>query len=717
MKVDVVVNSMRQQLDPATQARMIPTLSYRPGELLRGQVMLADGERLQVRLDNGRLLNALPADDVLLSPGSTVTLRVTGSMDGTEIMQLLSQEPSEAQLLGGEQTTDMALLRLGVKPTEDNRALYAALSRWQAQPDGETMGRAVALLREFPELGPDGAAFLAANRIPAGREQVDALLRLVAGYHLGDDLQALAETLLNRLQVYRGEGQSNSAAQLSALIADMAQSTQTPQPAVITGGQTGTNPTAIVDQSQSNTIAAQGAQPQAGLSTQTGALAAAPQPQGTDATPTAPMPLPQSSSTMPAAADPLLQSLSAMSTAAVLGVETMPDGQTAALAMPQGEAAVTATVPLPTNHSAVPSQVTPLVAEGQGQAVPTIPLSTGAPTPAPLPAGMVPAPLTDGAEGVAMPTPQPTPMADGASELNSLVALAFEGQPAQQMQQAQPALLALAQAGSEGQAAGLLLDSLLLPPQEATAQLEAFVQTLPTADQPAVRQLLGTVLDQLRALVGTQMAATAAAGDDDGLPRLIRTVASLFVAVGAAADAGGQLQQAAAERNTHLQELAARLDTAVPGDRDAARQVQRMNTTASLISDINQYAYQQIPVQMNDRTRTVELYVMKNGKGRKKIDPENANILIALDTDHMGHLETAVHVSKKTVRLRFGVERPDLVGHVNGYLPDLANAMQAIGYRLGDLRLQVIERPVTPLTAPQAAEEEPVPQGRLDITL
>ena len=311
---------------------------------------------------------------------------------------------------------------------------------------------------------------------------------------------------------------------------------------------------------------------------------------------------------------------------------------------------------------------------------------------------------------------RPLPAA-GANELNSLVTLAFEGQPAEQIQQTQPALIALARAGSEGQAASLLLDSLLLPPQEASAQLDIFVQTLPAADQPAVRQLLGTVLDQLRALVGTQMATTAAAGDDDGLPRLIRTVASLFVAVGAAAGAGEQLQQAAADRSAHLQELAARLDTAAPGDRQAAQQVQRMNTTASLISDINQYAYQQIPVQLNDRTRTVELYVMKGGKGRKKIDPENANILIALDTDHMGHLETAVHVSKKTVRLRFGVERPDLVAHVNGYLPDIANAMQAIGYRLGDLRLQVIERPVTPLTAPQASEEEPVPQGRLDITL
>ena len=301
-----------------------------------------------------------------------------------------------------------------------------------------------------------------------------------------------------------------------------------------------------------------------------------------------------------------------------------------------------------------------------------------------------------------------------AVQLMSLVALALgeEGEAG-----AAPALGALAAAGQEWQAVNLLLDTLLSTPQEAAERLDALVQTLPPEQREAVRTILAQAQDHLRLLAAQPQPDAPVETAQDGLPRLIRQVAELFVAIDSGAQSADRLVQSAAQQGQRLQELVSTLQNSAVADRDTTQQMNRMAGASRLIGDINQYAYQQLPVQMNDRMRTVELYVKKSGKGRKKIDPENANILIALDTDSMGHLESHVQVSKKTVRLRFGVERGDLVQHVSSYLPDFAEAMKAIGYRLGDLRMQVIEKPVTPLTAAQAMAEEPVPQGRLDVTL
>jgi hypothetical protein len=267
----------------------------------------------------------------------------------------------------------------------------------------------------------------------------------------------------------------------------------------------------------------------------------------------------------------------------------------------------------------------------------------------------------------------------------------------------------------------LALDGAFLGDGEFAAQLQSFTERLPQDAAPQAKEFLQQLTDGLKNYVTDSKAAIPyvqpGADAPQGIPRIVKEIADVFVKLDGAGGPGAGLARAAATQQARLEHIAASIDKAGAASPDAALQLNRIEGHVRLLNDISQYAYQQIPVQINDRDRTVELYVLNRGKSGKKINPDNANILIALDTDNLGHLETLINVTNKNLRLRFGVDNPALVGYVGGYTIEISKAMQAIGYKLSDMRMQVTSAPVTPLTVTETVEPKAGNKTRLDIKL
>jgi len=109
-----------------------------------------------------------------------------------------------------------------------------------------------------------------------------------------------------------------------------------------------------------------------------------------------------------------------------------------------------------------------------------------------------------------------------------------------------------------------------------------------------------------------------------------------------------------------------------------------MDFMRSIHANIN---YIQIPLQINENKTTADIYVFNDKKRGKTINPENATILIALDLNKLGHLESLIIVAKRNVNITFKVEHEGLKKVINGEAESLKLALEARGYQLSPLKL------------------------------
>jgi hypothetical protein len=97
--------------------------------------------------------------------------------------------------------------------------------------------------------------------------------------------------------------------------------------------------------------------------------------------------------------------------------------------------------------------------------------------------------------------------------------------------------------------------------------------------------------------------------------------------------------------------------------------------------------YVQIPIQMNEKNTTAEIYVFNNKKRSKSVNPENATILVALDLEKLGHIESLITVDKKNVNITFKVEEEGFKKVISKSSEALRLSLEARGFRLNPLKI------------------------------
>jgi len=99
----------------------------------------------------------------------------------------------------------------------------------------------------------------------------------------------------------------------------------------------------------------------------------------------------------------------------------------------------------------------------------------------------------------------------------------------------------------------------------------------------------------------------------------------------------------------------------------------------------------QLPLMMGDQLKNLQMYIMRDKKGSKKIDPKNMSVLLNFDTNNMGNVNIYVAVNYKNIVMKMGLGNKDDQNLVEDYSKDLENYLKDLGYDLKDLSFRVDE--------------------------
>ncbi|MBZ4646811.1 MAG: hypothetical protein JG777_2300, partial [Clostridia bacterium] len=93
-------------------------------------------------------------------------------------------------------------------------------------------------------------------------------------------------------------------------------------------------------------------------------------------------------------------------------------------------------------------------------------------------------------------------------------------------------------------------------------------------------------------------------------------------------------------------------------------------------------AFVQIPVNINDYNTTAELYVFKDTRGKKKIDPSNATIFLSLATANLGQIEAFISIINKNVECNFQMKEKETLSFIKNNITPLYSLLEGHGYKL-----------------------------------
>ena len=164
-------------------------------------------------------------------------------------------------------------------------------------------------------------------------------------------------------------------------------------------------------------------------------------------------------------------------------------------------------------------------------------------------------------------------------------------------------------------------------------------------------------------------------------------------------DAGARLKGAKEELFARLALLEEAITRAEPPARtQMLEQTRRLMDHVRLLNNIDQFVYLQLPVQIGEERKTAELYLFKK-KGGKRVDPENVNILLALDLENMGHWEGLINFKSKDVSVRMEVAGPKEKAHFSENTVLLHELLSEAGFKLVSTDITHSKQETTPLTA------------------
>lgn len=143
---------------------------------------------------------------------------------------------------------------------------------------------------------------------------------------------------------------------------------------------------------------------------------------------------------------------------------------------------------------------------------------------------------------------------------------------------------------------------------------------------------------------------------------------------------------------------------------DILNKINNLQSNLKFVNDISNHSlYIPIPINIQGTNTTGELYVLKNGKRGKKIDPQNTSVLISLNTPNLGQIDSLITVNKKNISLNIRVEEQSIISLIKENYIQLYNSLLDKGYKLVDVKCRLLEEEVNVINA------EPTMLKELDL--
>jgi hypothetical protein len=146
---------------------------------------------------------------------------------------------------------------------------------------------------------------------------------------------------------------------------------------------------------------------------------------------------------------------------------------------------------------------------------------------------------------------------------------------------------------------------------------------------------------------------------------------------------GERLRASKEELFARLTMLEEAISRAAPKARaEMLEQTQKLIDHVRLLNSIEQFVYMQLPVSTASGNKSAEVYIFKRKGGKGRIDPDNVNILLAIDLEHMGHWEGLVNIRKKDVSIRMQVPGEEQKAFFSANTVMLHELLSEAGFKL-----------------------------------
>jgi hypothetical protein len=151
-----------------------------------------------------------------------------------------------------------------------------------------------------------------------------------------------------------------------------------------------------------------------------------------------------------------------------------------------------------------------------------------------------------------------------------------------------------------------------------------------------------------------------------------------------------------------------RAAAAAPGNDALLRQLARVEDGISLINDLNnRHQYMQVPLQAGAGHPPLELFVMKRGGKKRKIDAENATLFLSVGTQNLGKVDALAHLGKnRSVSVCLRAADEAALNEFRASRPLLHEMLRGAGYKLSRATYKLAEEKLTPANAMREASKE-----------
>lgn len=147
--------------------------------------------------------------------------------------------------------------------------------------------------------------------------------------------------------------------------------------------------------------------------------------------------------------------------------------------------------------------------------------------------------------------------------------------------------------------------------------------------------------------------------------------------------------------------------------------VQELSKALQFFNQVSTYqVYVHIPLMIQQQQTVGELYIMKRGSRKTRIDPEQFTLFISLCTQNLGLVESFLNASHRCVTIHFRVESQQLADFVRAHHKELYEALGEKGYKLAEMKCRVLESsPVNLTNAAEKVASELGMNSRVDLRI
>lgn len=114
---------------------------------------------------------------------------------------------------------------------------------------------------------------------------------------------------------------------------------------------------------------------------------------------------------------------------------------------------------------------------------------------------------------------------------------------------------------------------------------------------------------------------------------------------------------------------------------DVIKQLENLKNGIDFIGKLNQWqTFLQIPIAIGNDQKNLEIFIGRNSKKSKKINPHDVKIFVSLDTKNMDVVQVLAEIQEKTITCNFRVANEQIKRIIKGYQEKLAEKLKNHGF-------------------------------------